>query len=83
MKSNNKIISCNRKSAFTELSEFCHFAIGEKGKSYWVETTEWSNGEGFDLEIENIRGTTRVQLTWGEWDAMKACVKIMIKQDAN
>ena len=80
--SKHKIETSKRSSAFADLKDFCVFAmVGDKDRGYYLETTTWSNGEGFDVEILGVEGKTIIQLTWGEWDAMKACVKAMNKSE--
>ena len=55
-----------RKAKFTELKKYCHLA---KEHDY-IEVTEWHNGEGFDVSM----GDRHFQLTWGELEALQACV---------
>lgn len=56
----------------------------DKRLSYWVdfgniehhgfvEATMWTNGEGFDFEVDSWHnlGSRRIQLTWDELDALK------------
>lgn len=62
--------SYNRKSIFSELKKF-DFVAGEYD---FIEVCEWGNGEGFDVEIVG-KLSTRFQLTWGEFDALKELVK--------
>jgi hypothetical protein len=59
-----------RKAIFTELEDFCHFA----NKGDYIEVTEWYNGEGFDVEVYG-KLSSRFQLTWGEYDALKKVIK--------
>jgi hypothetical protein len=48
------------------------------GKSHVMVIT-WGNGEGFSIELEDIDGKTnqkqRLEVTWSQWRAIKACVK--------
>jgi|TARA_R110000851_G_scaffold319347_1_gene483654 hypothetical protein len=44
------------------------------GEGGFIEVTEWKNGEGIDVDIVSDL-STRFQLTWGEYDALKALVK--------
>jgi hypothetical protein len=50
------------------------------GKSHVMVTT-WGNGEGFTIELQDIdeNGKTtevwRLQVTWSQWSAIKACLK--------
>lgn len=79
----SKIVTYKRKSAFADLKDFCVFCMGpeNKNKGYCVETTEWYNGEGFDVDMETKSGRRHMQFTWGEWEAIKKCIKEMNKQD--
>lgn len=62
-----------RNAVFSELKEYCTFA----NETDFIEVTEWFNGEGFDVEIQNIDGKerSRFQLTWGEFDGLKGLVE--------
>lgn len=81
----SKIQTYKRKSAAADLKDFCIFCMGpeNKGKGYYIEVTEWHNGEGFDVDIENRQGLQKLRFTWGEWDAMKKCIKEINKIDGN
>ena len=59
-----------RESVYTTLNEFCIMAK----EPDFIEVTEWSNGEGFDIEIQTD-GPQRFQLTWGQFDALKYLIK--------
>ena len=59
----------NRTSKWSELKPYDHFA---KDDSY-IEVTEWTNGEGFDVAIDSYKSTT-FSLTYGEFDALVALV---------
>jgi hypothetical protein len=62
----------NRKAVFAELTEFDHLAKPDD----YMEVCEWHNGEGFDVEVSgNI--DSRFQLTWGQYEAMKALIKTL------
>ena len=61
----------DRKSINTDLNNFCYL---QKPHSF-IEVTEWSNGDGFDITInDKITSFTR-----GELDAIKALVKKLNK----
>jgi hypothetical protein len=71
-----KVELINRVASFASLNEYCVFSMGErKGKDDFVEVTEWSNMEGVDIEIHDVDGRHRFMLTYGQFDAIKACVK--------
>ena len=55
-----------RKAKMTDLEKYCHLA---KEHDY-IEVCEWSNGEGFDVSINE----RHFHLTWGEYEALQACV---------
>ena len=61
-----------RKSVFSELKDFCIMA---KEHDY-IEVTEWKNLEGFDIDLN---GTDHIGLTWGQFKAIKKCVKELNK----
>ncbi len=72
----DKIKQYNRKSAFVDLKDFCMFSMGErKDKGDFLEVTEWANGEGYDIHIFNVKGESKFSLTWGQYEAMKKCIK--------
>jgi len=60
-----------RKSVNANLNDFCYLA---KEHSF-VEVTEWSNLDGFDITIDD----KHFSLTHGELKAIKALVKILDK----
>jgi len=61
------IEQCQRLSRFTELKAYCHHA---KDHDY-MEVTEWANGEGFDINIDDKK---HLSLTHGQWQALQALV---------
>lgn len=52
----------NRKSLFCELKNYCMLA----GEHDYMEVTEWTNGEGYDICIDRKHGSERFALTYGE-----------------
>ena len=56
----------NRKAKLVELKKYCHLS---KDKSF-IEVTEWSNGEGVDVLIDNHE-SQRFSLTRGEFVALQ------------
>jgi len=73
-----KIETSNRKTVFMELFGICSFAKENSGD--FIEVTEWSNGEGFDISLSSKSyGTQSIQLTWGEYKALKKLVKALDK----
>lgn len=65
----------------TKTSMYCDLQPFDPGfaKDYdFVEITEWSNGEGFDILIETTK-RERFSLTWGQYEAVKHLVKKLNK----
>jgi len=60
----------NRKAKFTNLKPYCHFARQDD----YIEVTEWSNGEGYDVTIHNVDGIKHMSLTMGEFDALTVLI---------
>lgn len=74
----------NRKSAFVELKDYCGFSMDDrKEKGDFLEVTEWANGEGYDINISDVNGDKHILLTWGQYVALKACVKAINKSHKN
>ena len=68
----------NRKSTFVDLEDFCHHSLGDrKGKGDFLEVTEWSNGEGYDIHIYDSSGERQLGLTYGQFRAIKKCIKLI------
>lgn len=63
----SKIEVSKRKALFAELKDYCHHS---KDGDY-IEVTEWSNGEGYDIIIDRRHGTDRFSLTYGEWELLQ------------
>jgi hypothetical protein len=77
-----KVEVSNRKAAFADLKDFCTFSVGpeRKDKGDFLEVTEWTNGEGYDIHISDVSGERQFHLTWGQVKALKACMKSLKKQ---
>lgn len=69
----------NRKAAFVELKDWCVMSMGEerKDKVDFLEVTEWSNGEGYDIYISDYSGEKQLHFTYGQFNAIKKCIKII------
>jgi len=65
-----------RKSVITELKPFCHLS----GEDDYIEVTEWSNGEGLDINVSDKIGNQTISITYGEYDALKKVIKFLNKQ---
>lgn len=61
----------NRKAVSAPLKEYCHLA---KEHSL-MEVTEWHNGEGFDVSIDDNK---HYSFTYGEFDLLSVLVKIKV-----
>lgn len=59
-----------RESGFSELKKFCGFAKEDD----YIELTNWYNGEGIDICVNDRK---KISLTWGEWDCINAIMKIL------
>jgi len=56
-----------RRAVFAELKPYCFHA----GENDYMEVTEWSNGEGFDIVIDRKGDTERFSLTHGELELLQ------------
>ena len=59
-----------RLAKFTEIQPYDHFA----DKDDYMEFTEWSNGEGFDVSTVVSKHYQTFSLTYGQWEALQALV---------
>jgi hypothetical protein len=57
----------NRRAVFAELKGYCMHS----GDHDYMEVTEWTNGEGYDIIIERKRGFERFSLSHGEFDLLQ------------
>lgn len=58
-----------RKAVIENLNKFCHLA---KEHDY-VEVTEWTNGEGWDINLND----KHISLTYGELSAINYLIKVI------
>jgi hypothetical protein len=70
-----KIELSNRKAAFVELADWCTMSIQRREKGDFLEVTEWTNGEGYDIHIHDLSGEKTFGLTYGQFQAIKKCIK--------
>ena len=56
-----------RRAVFAELKPYCTHS----GEHDYMEVTEWSNGEGYDIHIDRRRGSEKFSLTYGEWELLQ------------
>jgi len=59
-----------RRSVFAELKSYCMHS----GDHDYMEVTEWSNGEGFDIRIDRRRGAESFSLSYGEWELLQVLI---------
>ena len=62
----SKIEVSKRRTVFAELKNYCMHS----GENDYMEVTEWSNGEGYDILIDRKRGMERFSLSYGEWELL-------------
>jgi len=76
-----KVQVSKRTAAMVDLKDFCTFSMGpdRKDKGDFLEVTEWTNGEGYDIHILDSAGEKQFQLTWGQVKALKKCIKAIEK----
>ena len=55
-----------RKAVFSEIKGYCIHA----GDNNYMEVTQWSNGEGYDISIDRKNGGEKFSLTFGEFDLL-------------
>lgn len=67
----------NRKSVNDELRKYCLFAKDND----FIEITEWTNGEGWDITISGEYRNTIISLTVGELEAINYLVKSLDYQE--
>jgi len=67
----------NRKAAHVYLKDFCLFAA----ENDCIEVTEWTNGEGYDIRIHVSNNYEDIQLTSGQFDAIKKLIKTLKKDE--
>jgi len=73
----------NRKSVSVYLKDWCLMSMGGENSDY-MEVTEWSNGEGYDIYISRkLSNDTytdeNFDLTYGQFKALKRMIKIIEK----
>jgi len=58
-------------------------SVERKDKGDFLEVTEWTNGEGYDIHISDVNGEKTFSLTWGQMEALNKCVKKIDKSYPN
>jgi len=59
-----------RRAIFSQLKPYCFLA----GDDDYMEVTEWSNGEGYDVVIDRKGDIERFSLTHGEWELLQVLI---------
>jgi len=71
MKNKKAKVNVNNRTALSaDLNDFCLFAK----ENDFIELTEWTNGDGFDIVISS-HGDKSFSMSRGQFDAIKALVK--------
>ena len=64
-------MAINKRSSISEhLRKFCHYAKEDD----YIEVTDWTNGEGFDIDLD---GKQQIRLTHGELRAINTLVGML------
>ena len=56
-----------RRAVFSELKPYCYIS----GEGDYMEVTQWTNGDGYDIEIDTKNRKERFSLTYGEWELLQ------------
>ena len=64
-----------RKSVSDDLSKYDY--LKNTDENAFIEVTEWSNGEGYDITIETKNDSKLVSLTNGELEAINYLTKTL------
>ena len=77
MKKIKELEISKRNTVFVELKDWCIMSMGpdQKDKGHFLEVTEWTNGEGYDVCINDASGQQQFNMTWGQFQAIKKCIK--------
>ena len=59
-----------RRAVFAELKDYCMHS----GDHDYMEVTEWSNGEGYDIIIDRKLAIERFSLSHGEWELLQVLI---------
>ena len=66
----SKIEVSKRRAVFSELKDYCMHS----GDHDYIEVTEWSNGEGYDICIDRRRVGEKFSLSYGEWELLQVLI---------
>ena len=64
-----------RNSILSEIGDWCFLSA----KGDYMEITEWTNGEGVDINIYSSGKEQMFNMTWGQYDLFKKMMKQIIK----
>ena len=64
-----------RKSVSDDLSKYDY--LRNTDENAFIEVTEWTNGEGYDITIETKNGSKLLSLTNGELEAINYLTKTL------
>jgi hypothetical protein len=64
-----------RATVHAKLSDYCHHSVGKE--SDFIEVTEWTNGEGYDVHICDSVGNRSFSLTYGQLRLVKKLTKTL------
>ena len=56
-----------RQAVFSELKPYCYHS----GIHDYMEVTQWTNGEGFDINIDRDQRPEKFSLTHGEFELLQ------------
>jgi hypothetical protein len=62
----NRFTKTVKEAVFSELKGYCIHA----GDNDFMEVTQWSNGEGYDISINRKNSQEKFSLTFGEFDLL-------------
>jgi hypothetical protein len=66
------MIECyDKKAVFSELKEYCVMAK----ENDFIEITEWTNGEGYDINVSSGLGNQIFSLSDGEFNLIKKMIE--------
>jgi len=66
-----------RPSAFIELEGIC--IMSNIDSHDFMEVTEWTNGEGWDVTLNCVNNQQQFYLTYGHLKALKKLIKVLNK----
>ena len=66
-----------RTTIYESLKGYCTFSLSRPED--YIEITEWTNAEGFDVTIGTGKSVLIFSLTWGQFKLLKKLVKAINK----